>query len=384
MLGVIGTSRKRDERRVPIHPMQLETLSGDFRSELFFEEGYGLPFGVTDQRIKDLTGGVRSRAELMATSDIVLLFKPVVADIAEMSPGTTLWGCPHFVQDEQMTSACIERRLTVLTIEGMRQWTNSDAFSLFSFHRVSEMAGFCSVQHALQETGQTGIYGRPLRAVVVGFGSTGRGAVQALHSQGIFDVTLVTQRAPAAVAGPPKSVSLVQAIRGEDGSEFVRCGGAEQPIAVFLGQFDVIVNAVLQRPRQPRVFVTTQQLSGFNRGTLIVDVSCDTGMGFEWASPTSFEAPTTAIGDGGGITYYAVDHSPSLLWDAASWVISEALLPFVPIVLGDEASWLGNPTIARAVEMVEGVVKNPDVLAYQGRSQDYPHVKVPDSTPRGL
>ena len=36
---------------------------------------------------------------------------------------------------------------------------------------------------------------------------------------------------------------------------------------------------------------------------------------------------------GGTIHYYAVDHSPSLLWNSATWEISEALLPHLRTVL---------------------------------------------------
>ena len=37
--------------------------------------------------------------------------------------------------------------------------------------------------------------------------------------------------------------------------------------------------------------------------------------------------------------YYAVDHSPSYLWDAATWEISEALLPFLPTVMAGPEAW---------------------------------------------
>ena len=61
----------------------------------------------------------------------------------------------------------------------------------------------------------------------------------------------------------------------------------------------------------------------FGPGALFVDVSCDEGMGFEWAVPTSFAAPMFTVGD--GAHYYAVDHSPSYLWSSTTWEISEAL-----------------------------------------------------------
>ena len=75
------------------------------------------------------------------------------------------------------------------------------------------------------------------------------------------------------------------------------------------------------------MFVTGDDLAAFAPGSLIVDVSCDDGMGFSWARPTSFADPMFMVGD--GVHYYAVDHSPSLLWNSATWEISEALLPYL-------------------------------------------------------
>ena len=46
--GVIGTSKKEDEQRVPIHPDHLPRIPEEYRRQLIFEEGYGAPFGVSD------------------------------------------------------------------------------------------------------------------------------------------------------------------------------------------------------------------------------------------------------------------------------------------------------------------------------------------------
>ena len=47
-LGVIGTSRKEDEKRVPVHPDHLSRLPLEIRRQLVFEKGYGEPFGLDD------------------------------------------------------------------------------------------------------------------------------------------------------------------------------------------------------------------------------------------------------------------------------------------------------------------------------------------------
>ena len=40
-MGVIGTSKKEDERRFPIHPEHLSRLPENIRKQLIFEKGYG-------------------------------------------------------------------------------------------------------------------------------------------------------------------------------------------------------------------------------------------------------------------------------------------------------------------------------------------------------
>jgi alanine dehydrogenase len=77
--------------------------------------------------------------------------------------------------------------------------------------------------------------------------------------------------------------------------------------------------------------------SAFNAGTLIVDVSTDMGMGFKLGAPDSFTQPVIEVAN--GVHYYAVDHSPSYLWNSATWEISEALLPHIETVLAGPVMW---------------------------------------------
>ena len=65
-LGVIGTSKKEDERRVPIHPEHLVRVPEDIRRQLIFEEGYGEPFGIADSEIAAHTGGIATRHDILA------------------------------------------------------------------------------------------------------------------------------------------------------------------------------------------------------------------------------------------------------------------------------------------------------------------------------
>ena len=376
-VGIIARSRKQDERRLAIHPRHLDRIEPALRERVFLETGYGEHFGVSDEQLQPLVGGLRSHEQLFAESDVILLPKPVPQDLAEMREGQVLWGWPHCVQDVELTQQAIDRRLTVIAFEAMNHWTSEGAFSLHVLHKNNELAGYASVLHALSLVGSTGHYGRKLSAAVIGFGATARGAVTGLAALGVTDVDVLTHRAVAAVASPIHSARLVQF--GLDETDRSRnevdTPTGPQPLAGFLAAHDIIVNCVLQDPNRPMMFLETEDLPQLAPGTLIVDVSCDEGMGFSWARPTTFEAPMLAVG--GDVQYYGVDHSPSYLWSSATWEISEGLLPHVATVLAGPEAWSGDPTISRAVEIQDGRIRNPDILQFQSRSPEFPHPRRP-------
>ena len=76
--GVIGTSRKEDEKRIPIHPEHMMRLPEQIRRQLIFEEGYGAPFGLTDSEMAEQSGGVATRHALLAELGNVILAKPML------------------------------------------------------------------------------------------------------------------------------------------------------------------------------------------------------------------------------------------------------------------------------------------------------------------
>ncbi|HVQ52916.1 MAG TPA: N(5)-(carboxyethyl)ornithine synthase [Mycobacterium sp.] len=373
-LGVLARSRKPNERRLPIHPAHFSRINRRFRPRIFLEHGYGSDFGVTDGALAKFVGGIRTREQLIAGCDIILLPKVQAEDLTELHAGQAVWGWPHCVQDAALTQIAIDRRLTLIAFEAMNHWQADGGFGLHVFHKNNELAGYCSVLHAMQLAGITGSYGRRLRAAVIGFGATARGAVTALNAHGVDDVRVLTNREIAAVGSPIHSTQIIQMGRDEDTPERTWADTPDEgvvPVARVLADNDIVVNCVLQDPDAPLIFVTADDLPSFTPGSLIVDVSCDVGMGFSWAHPTSFTDPVIEVAN--GVHYYAVDHSPSYLWNSATWEISEALLPHIETILAGPAAWNMSPTISRAIEIHDGVVLNPSILSFQHRDDAYPH-----------
>jgi len=376
-LGIVAHSRKENEHRLPIHPAHFERIDADLRSRIHLEEGYGEHFGVPDSQLAPFVAGIRPRAELVAACDVILLAKPMLEDVSELRDGQILWGWPHCVQDTKLTQTAIDRHLTLIAFEAMNHWGNDGSFNLHVFHKNNEMAGYSSVLHAMQLCGSTGDYGRRLRAVVIGFGATARGAVTALNALGVHDVDVLTGRGVTAVASPIHSARIVQFDHDDaDDTDDPRRShalteGGRQPLAEFLAGHDIIVNCVLQDTAAPLTFLIDEDLATLTPGTLVIDVSCDEGMGFSWARPTTFTEPMFTVGD--GVHYYGVDHSPSYLWNSATWENSEAVIPFLRPVLDGPDGWDADETILRAIEIRDGRIQNPAILAFQHRSGEYPH-----------
>jgi alanine dehydrogenase len=377
-LGVISRSRKENEHRLPIHPLHLERLDADLRDSIYLEDGYGDHFGVPDAELAPSVAGIAPREQLIAECDVILLAKPEPEDLTELRTDQVLWGWPHCVQNRELAQEAIDRRQTLVAFEAMNHWRADGSFKLHVFHKNNEMAGYCSVLHALALIGSTGTYGRRMRAAVIGFGATARGAVTALNAHGIHDIDILTNRDVSAVASPIHSARIVHFVTDLSDNRAVTEDG-DVPLAEYLADHDVVVNCVLQDTDAPLTFLFDDDLAAFRPGSLIIDVSCDEAMGFSWARPTSFDAPVFTVGD--NITYYAVDHSPSYLWNSATWEISEALIPFLRPMLTGRESWNRDQTIRRAIEIRDGVVLNPNVLSFQHRSPDYPH---PIESPTGI
>lgn len=375
-LGVIGTSRKENERRMPLHPDHLPRLSEKVRRQLVFEEGYGAPFGLTDAEIASQTGGIATRDQLLADLGTVVLPKPVVEDLETLREGGVLWGWPHCLQQRAVTQVAIDRKQTLIAFEEMFVWGPDGHAGRHTFYKSNEMAGYCAVLHALQLRGIDGHYGKQRKTVILGFGAVSRGAIYALKARGFRDITICVQRPDHEVREEVLDCHYVRVLRGDESRSDmleVEHDGSMRPFIELLGEADIIVNGTFQDPDRPLMFVTAEEVSSLKKDCLVIDVSCDEGMGFSFAKPTTFSKPILRVGT---VDYYGVDHTPSYLWESASRSISAALIVHLPVLLAGREHWHESETIRRAVVIDAGVVRKTGILSFQKRQAKYPHESV--------
>jgi len=372
-LGVIGTSRKEDEKRVPIHPEHLSRIPEYIRKQLIFEKGYGIPFGLDDDFFVSQAGGVASRHELLVDIGSVIIAKPILADLQEIRKGGFIWGYPHSTQQVEITQTAIDRKLTLIAFEDMFVWSPDGQIGRHTFYKNNEMAGYCAVIHALQLKGIDGHYGNQRKVIIFSFGAVSRGAIYALKSHGFRDITICIQRPDHEVREEILDVNYVRIRKGNNGEArmvTIEHDGTVLPLSDLVSASEIIINGTYQDTDNPIDFVTEDEKDTLMPGSLIIDISCDEGMGFYFAKPTTFKKPILNINN---IDYYAVDHTPSYLWESASRAISAALIVYLPTILEGHKSWIKNPTIQKAINIDDGVIKKESVLTFQNRMQNYPH-----------
>lgn len=372
-IGVIGTSKKEDERRVPIHPDHIQRLPEFVRKKLIFEKGYGKPFNIEDEFIAKQTGGIASRSEILKDIGFAIIAKPVAADLLEMKKGGILWGYPHCAQQTEITQIAIDRKLTLIAFEDMFAWSPSGRIGRHTFYKNNELAGYSAVIHALQLKGIDGHYGKQRKVVIFSFGAVSRGAIYALKAHGYRDITICVQRPDHEVREEVLDVNYTRIRKGlkhEARLVAVEHDGSERPLIDLISESEIIINGTFQDENNPIDFVIEEEKMKLCPGTLIIDVSCDEGMGFYFARPTTFKNPIISIDQ---IEYYAVDHTPSYFWESASRSISAALIVHLQSVMEGLSGWNQNPTIKNAININKGQIMKEAILNFQNRHDDYPH-----------
>lgn len=373
-LGVIGTSKKEDERRLPIHPDHLFRLPLAVRKKLIFEKGYGIPFNKSDEEMETHSGGVAKRSELLSEIGSVVIAKPVLADLKELKEGGTLWGYPHCAQQNEITQCAIDRKLTLIAFEDMFVWSPRGIRGRHTFYKNNEMAGYCAVLHAMQLRGIDGHYGNQRKVIIFSFGAVSRGAIYALKAHGFRDITICVQRPDHEVREEVLDVHYVRIRKGEQGESrmiAIEHDGTQRPLTELISESEIIVNGTFQDPNDQIDFVIEEEKSCLRKGSLIIDVSCDEGMGFYFAKPTTFKNPMFSVEN---VDYYAVDHTPSFLWESATRSISAALLVHIEEILGGPKAWMNNKTIKEAINVDCGTVQKNEILNFQNRALNYPHL----------
>lgn len=308
--------RKENENRRAILPDDIRALAHP--EQLFIERGYGQPLQISDEEY-ELAGARLASLEDVLAQDIVCDPKMGSAPYLEQLHDKTVFGWLHAVQGRAVAELLVRNRLTALAWEDM-----FEADGRHTFWRNNEIAGHAAIAHALK----CHPFPSTPRVAVLGNGNTARGAMATLQEMNI----------------PYR--------------QFTRSG--EDDFRRSLGEFDVVVCAILWDIFRNDHIITCDDLKRMPANALIIDIACDTAGAIETSVPTTINDPCYVVD---GVTHYVVDHTPSLLFEEASESISKAIAPHLDNLI----EGVNDPCLMDALAVVKGVIIDQRIVDYAKR-----------------
>jgi len=277
---------KPDENRRAILPEDLKNnVALKTRENIFVEEGYGASLDVPDSHYAAVTNVVtKEQAHLC---DIVCDVKgPDESTYDLYKDDSIIFGWFHAAANQSLRSFLLRGSKTAIAWENMFNPDDSTPENYILKHN-RYLSGRSGILHA-EECMKLDYEGQSV--AVLGFGGVGRGAVDALYRKG----------------------ALVK-LFGRQGIE---------KFQAELGQFDVVVNAVLWDATREDHLLFKKDLSRMKENAVIIDISCDEAGAIETTVPTTFKDP---FYDVEGVSHYAVDNTPSFLGKEATDYISQQI-----------------------------------------------------------
>ena len=311
-------SRKENENRRAMVPQDAARISHP--EQLFFEKGYGEVLGISDNEYIAVGANIAQRDEILK-KDIICDPKIGDADYLDSLHGQTVFGWLHAVQNRSITDSLVNNCLSAYA------WEDMFEKGRHIFWRNNELAGEAAVMHAFQCFGRMPY---ETNVAVIGRGNTARGALRVLNMLG---------------------ANVMQYDRRTEGL-----------LRDEIGRYDVIVNCVLWDVSRKDHIIYKSDLSRMKKNSMIIDVSCDKAGGIETSVPTSIEDPTYTVD---GIMHYVVDHTPSLFYKTFTYDNSEAITPYIDLLVREES----NEVLQKALIIQDGSIRDKRIIDFQGRSE---------------
>lgn len=311
-------SHKENEKRRALVPSDVQYIKHP--EQVFIEKGYGDVLGFSDEDYTLYGIRVEPRKSVLK-KDIICDPKIGDAEYLEELRGQSIFGWIHAVQNRDITDKIINGCLNGFAWEDMYE------DGRHSFWRNNEIAGEAAVFHAYM---CHGVFPYNTKAAVLGRGNIARGAIKTLNFMG---------------------AEVMQYDRKQ-----------ESLFQKELGEFDVIVNAILWDTSRKDHIIYRDDLKRMKRNALIIDIACDRNGGVETSIPTTIEQPTYKVD---GITHYVVDHTPSLFWKTATEGISAEVVKYLDLLIeGKEGN---SSVLSNCKNFAYGVILDNRIKEFQCR-----------------
>jgi alanine dehydrogenase len=310
-----------DEKRIALTPEAVKILT-DTGNEVFLEANAGQDAGFPDRDYSDNGAVVVDTQQKVYDCDIVIKIAPFTEKEAGLLKGNQVvisFMNAATMREETLTQLT-RKRVTALASERIK---DSDGI-LPVVESMSEISGITSILIASEYLSNTsggkgvmlgGVTGvTPTEVVIIGANRAGEYAARAALGLGaivrVFD----------------SSVHRLRNFQNLLGQRLYTSTFHPQVLQKALKSADVLIGALSPDDLRPWFYVTEEMVQGMKRGSVIIDLSVDTGGCVETTEPRAIKDP---IYEKHGVLHYSAWNLPSRVPKTASIALSNVFRPLM-------------------------------------------------------
>ncbi len=310
-----------DEKRIALTPEAVKILT-EAGHEIFMETCAGQDAGFSDMEYSDNGAVVVDTSRHIYECDIVIKIAPFTQKEASMLRGNqiVISFMNAATMGEETVSQMMRKRVTAIASERIK-----DSDGMFPVvESMSEISGITSVLLASEYLSTTsggkgvmlgGVTGvTPSEVIIIGANTAGEYAARAALGLGaivrVFDT----------------SVHRLRNFQNLLGQRLYTSTFHPQVLQKALKSADVLIGALSNDILMPWFYVTEAMVQGMKRGSVIVDLSVDTGGCVETAEPRAIKDP---IYEKHGVIHYSAWNLPSRVPKTASIALSNVFRPLM-------------------------------------------------------
>ncbi len=309
------------EKRIALTPEAVKILT-DAGHEVFMERGAGTEAGFADIDYSNNGAMVSDVPDTVFGCDIVIKIAPFTQqEASRLRSGQTVISFMNAATlGEDTLSVMMRKRVTAMASEIIK---DSDGM-LPVMESMSEISGITSVLLASEYLSTTsggkgvmlgGVTGvTPTEVIIIGANTAGEYAARAALGLGaivkVFDTSVHRLRNFQSLVGQRLYTSTFH----------------PQVLQKALKSADVLIGALSTDILMPWFYVTEDMVQGMKRGSVIIDLSVDTGGCVETAEPRALKDP---IYEKHGVIHFSAWNLPSRVPKTASIALSNVFRPLM-------------------------------------------------------
>ncbi len=340
------------ERRICLTPDAVNSLVSEGH-RVMIESGAGLSASYSDQEFSDAGAEITADTKKVFGCPMLLKISPLTLEEFELvNPETIVISAIQLkTRNRDYFEALAKKKITALAFE----YIKDEDGTYPAVKSLSEIAGVASVLIASElminnQFGKGLLFGNitgvpPTEVVILGAGTVGEFAAKSALGLG------------ASVKVFDNSITKLRRLQNNLKQSIFTSTIQQKALLKALRRCDVAIGAMRGKERCP-VVVSEAMVELMKKGSVIVDVSIDTGGCFETSEVTTHEKPTYINHD---VIHYCVPNIPSRYSKTASLSISNIITPFLLQIAEDggiEKAIRYNIGLKNGVYTYHGILSN--------------------------